>query len=266
MRRPAGPAAPAAGRPAAPPSCAAIRVRSVDPQRDLAGRVHAELGCQLVQPVQQGAARRPAARRPGRRPAARPRCRPCRAPRPGARSSRAPPRSRRRRSGPARTIHLKPVSVSRERHPARRAQLQPAARTTRSWRVQPGRGRCASRWSASSTPSSSPDSIRQPVPSGIATAHRSASGSLAITQVGAGPLAASARARSSAPGSSGFGNGTVGKSGSGAACSAPTHRRGEAGPDERVAQTSRRRRRACGVYDGHCRGGAASRHGRTAST
>ena len=68
-------------------------------------------------------------------------------------------------------------------------------------------------------PSSSPRSIRQP-PFGpfTAAAQRSASGSLAITK-SAPTSRAFASAKSIAPGSSGFGNATVGKSGSGSACS-----------------------------------------------
>ncbi len=75
------------------------------------------------------------------------------------------------------------------------------------------------RWAASSAPTSSPRSIRQPSTVGTATAQRSASGSLAITMSG-WTSAAFAKARSIAPGSSGFGNATVGKAGSGSACSA----------------------------------------------
>ena len=52
----------------------------------------------------------------------------------------------------------------------------------------------------------------------LALAHRSASGSFAITR-SASRSCASARARSITPGSSGLGNATVGKVGSGAACS-----------------------------------------------
>ena len=69
------------------------------------------------------------------------------------------------------------------------------------------------------TPSSSPRSIRQPpLGSLTAAAQRSASGSFAITK-SALTSRALARARSIAPGSSGFGKATVGKSGSGLACS-----------------------------------------------
>ena len=69
-------------------------------------------------------------------------------------------------------------------------------------------------------PSSSPRSIRQfPFESFAATAQRSASGSLAITRSALSDLANSI-AKSIAPGSSGFGNVTVGKSGSGLHCSA----------------------------------------------
>ena len=72
--------------------------------------------------------------------------------------------------------------------------------------------------SPKTTPSSSPRSMRQPVfGSFIAAAHRSASGSLAITKSASNALAVSS-AKSMAPGSSGFGNATVGKSGSGSAC------------------------------------------------
>ncbi len=75
----------------------------------------------------------------------------------------------------------------------------------------------------SSAPTSSPVSIRQPDPSGsgTATAHRSASGSLASTRSASWMTAASS-ARSSAPGSSGLGNDTVGKFGSGSACTGTT--------------------------------------------
>ena len=75
------------------------------------------------------------------------------------------------------------------------------------------------RWSASSTPTSSPVSARQPPGVGTASEQRSASGSLAISR-SASVSTASARARSSAPGSSGLGKAAVGKSGSGSACSA----------------------------------------------
>ncbi len=70
-------------------------------------------------------------------------------------------------------------------------------------------------------PSSSPESVRQPSASGIATAQRSASGSLAM--INSAPVSvALVTARSRAPGSSGFGNDTVGKDGSGCSCSATT--------------------------------------------
>ena len=72
----------------------------LQPQRHPLGAVHAVRDGQLVEPVEQAPAGRLAARRPGRRPAPPRRCRPCPAPRPGRRSSRAPPRSR--RPGPAR--------------------------------------------------------------------------------------------------------------------------------------------------------------------
>lgn len=67
-------------------------------------------------------------------------------------------------------------------------------------------------------PNSSPLSIRQPVKGSLtAAAHRSASGSFAITRSALKACAVSS-AKSIAPGSSGFGNATVGKSGSGAHC------------------------------------------------
>ena len=67
-------------------------------------------------------------------------------------------------------------------------------------------------------PNSSPFSIRQPVAGSLtAAAHLSASGSFAITR-SASKLLAVSSAKSIAPGSSGLGNATVGKSGSGAAC------------------------------------------------
>ena len=59
--------------------------------------------------------------------------------------------------------------------------------------------------------------MRQP-PSLIAIAHRSASGSLAITKSAFSRLAYSI-AKSIAPASSGFGKGVVGKSGFGCSCS-----------------------------------------------
>ena len=73
-----------------------------------------------------------------------------------------------------------------------------------------------------------------------ATARRSASGSFAIT-TSAETRRASPMARSSAPGSSGFGKATVGKSGSGANCGRPT----PAGrsPRRRGGPAGRRRRR-----------------------
>ena len=68
----------------------------------------------------------------------------------------------------------------------------------------------------SRAPTSSPRSIRQPPGPGTATAHRSASGSLAITM--SGPVcSASSSAASIAPGSSGLGKCTVGNIGSGSA-------------------------------------------------
>ncbi len=76
----------------------------------------------------------------------------------------------------------------------------------------------ATRWAASRAPTSSPRSIRQSSPSLTATAQRSASGSLAMTRSGSVSRAL-AKARSMAPGSSGLGKATVGKSGSGSACS-----------------------------------------------
>ena len=67
-------------------------------------------------------------------------------------------------------------------------------------------------------PNSSPRSMRQPVTGSLtAAAHRSASGSFAITRSAPNVLAVSS-AKSIAPGSSGLGNATVGKSGFGAAC------------------------------------------------
>ena len=72
--------------------------------------------------------------------------------------------------------------------------------------------------SPSIAPNSSPLSIRQPVTGSLtAAAHRSASGSFAITRSALNVLAVSS-AKSIAPGSSGLGKATVGKSGSGAAC------------------------------------------------
>ena len=107
------------------------------------------------------------------------------------------------------------------RLPGRGGHLAEQARRTRSsWRRCPATPR-ASRWWASSAPTSSPRSIRQPCGSGTATAQRSASGSLATTM--SAPLAAaSAIARSIAPGSSGLGKATVGKSGSGCSCCSTT--------------------------------------------
>ena len=96
-------------------------------------------------------------------------------------------------------------------------------------------GRAASSRRPRSTPTSSPVSIRQPPRSGTARAHRSASGSLAITR-SASTDRASATAASIAPFSSGLGKGTVGKSGSGSACSGTTT--GSAKP----ASTMHRRR------------------------
>ena len=71
----------------------------------------------------------------------------------------------------------------------------------------------------SSAPTSSPRSIRHPPGPGTATAHRSASGSLAITTSGE-VCSASSSAASIAPGSSGLGKETVGNIGSGSACEA----------------------------------------------
>ena len=67
-------------------------------------------------------------------------------------------------------------------------------------------------------PNSSPVSTRHFPLSGIATAHLSASGSFAIA-TSALTSCASFSNKSIAPGSSGFGNDTVGKSGSGFVCS-----------------------------------------------
>ncbi|CAB4654439.1 unannotated protein [freshwater metagenome] len=67
-------------------------------------------------------------------------------------------------------------------------------------------------------PNSSPRSIRHPVTGSLtAAAHLSASGSFAITKSALNARAVSS-AKSIAPGSSGLGNATVGKSGSGCAC------------------------------------------------
>ena len=66
-------------------------------------------------------------------------------------------------------------------------------------------------------PNSSPRSMRHPVTGSLtAAAHLSASGSFAITR-SASKLLAVSSAKSIAPGSSGLGKATVGKSGSGAA-------------------------------------------------
>ncbi len=90
------------------------------------------------------------------------------------------------------------------------------------------------RWSARSTPIWLPVSAcHPPRPSGTAAASRSASGSLA-TISSASTRAAVASARSSAPGSSGLGNATVGKRPSGVNCSSTQVSRVVAGAVERV--------------------------------
>ena len=97
------------------------------------------------------------------------------------------------------------------------------------------------RWVASSAPTSSPRSIRQPLSaegSRTATAHRSASGSLASTR-SASCSTAAATARSMAPGSSGLGKATVLNSGSGSACRATTVGAGKPARAKAASTTSR---------------------------
>ena len=82
---------------------------------------------------------------------------------------------------------------------------------------------CRRMWSASSHPSSSPPSRRHdPSGCGIAAPSRSASGSLAIAS-SASCCCASSTTMSIAPGSSGFGNDTVGNAGSGRTCASTTN-------------------------------------------
>ena len=119
---------------------------------------------------------------------------------------------------------MKPVSVSSYGRSAATAMRGTSEEETIVVANVP-RARLCTRWSASSAPTSSPRSMRHPLSlaaSGTATAHRSASGSFAMTR-STGPVAeavsrAVAKARSIAPGSSGLGKETVGKSGSGSAC------------------------------------------------
>ena len=111
--------------------------------------------------------------------------------------------------------------------PPRRSAEQRARRRSR-WR----RCRCLP-WraggAASSAPTSSPRSIRQPCASGDGGGAPVGVGVVGDDQVGVAARAASAIARSIAPGSSGLGKATVGKSGSGSACCGHDVRRGEAG-------------------------------------
>ncbi len=72
--------------------------------------------------------------------------------------------------------------------------------------------------------------------SGIPTARRSASGSLAMIELRRRHAVAVANARSIAPGSSGFGKETVGKVGSGSSCSATVIGVGEAGRLEHASR------------------------------
>ena len=120
------------------------------------------------------------------------------------------------------------------------------------------------RWAPSSTPTSSPRSIRHPPSasgSGTATAHRSASGSLARTMSACRSRAA-ASAASMAPGSSGLGKATVGKSGSGSPCETTTY--GASKPALTRAATSASRPDAVQrrVHDGQVTRGVGRRHGR----
>ena len=126
-------------------------------------------------------------------------------------------------------------------------------------RPAPGRWPVSSRYAPSSAPTWSPVRARQPpgaAASGTATASRSPSGSLAMTR--SAPVSrASARARSSAPGSSGLGNATVGNAGIRLGLRGDHVRRREPGPLEgpqrqagrhavqrRVDRRAGRRRRA----------------------
>ncbi len=124
-----------------------------------------------------------------------------------------------------RASHLKPVSVSSYGVSAgAAAAIRDSSDDDTIVVANVPRAPLRTRCSASSAPTSSPRSIRQPAAAegaGTATAQRSASGSFAMTMSGPTRRAV-ANARSMAPGSSGLGNATVGKSGSGSACSGTT--------------------------------------------
>ena len=200
---------------------ASIRHRSVDPYRQLVGLVH---------PVGAWRSRRagPATVRPrglelgGQRrgPGSGPRCRPCPAPPAGRRSSRSPPRSRRPAGHP--TDPLEPGQGRRERLTVGGGHRPPAASWRRSSRRtcrDPAAQGVVAEQRAELVAAQHPPGARR---SATAIAHRSASGSLATTRSASDRLGARASARSIAPGSSGLGKPTVGKSGSGSACSATT--------------------------------------------
>ena len=99
----------------------------------------------------------------------------------------------------------------------------------------------------SSAPTSSPRSIRQSVPrrraartvNGTATAQRSASGSLAMHDVGTDLARPESSAASIAPGSSGLGKDTVGNVGVGVLLARDRHGRREPGPHEHRAAACR---------------------------
>ena len=163
-----------------------------------------------------------------------------------------------------RAIHLKPVSVSAYGQPVRRRDLAEQRRRhdRRRERRRAGPGGGAAGGRASSAPTSSPRSIRQPLrrrrdrdraPVGV--------GVVGQHEVGVRrPRAASAR--SIAPGSSGFGNATVGKSGSGSRLLGHDGRRGEAGPLATREHHARRRRRAAACRRSAGRAGSRGRPGR----
>ena len=237
----------------------------LDPHRQLVGwcspcaRARSSSSSSKVRPC--SLERRPRARAA----AARRRCRPCPAPRPGRRSSRAPPRSRTRR----------PVDASDPLEPGQRLDVPHAVRPARSCRA------------ATTTRSSS-----RSVPAAIAAARerdvhaeqradlvaaQHAPTPVGLTDGGSAPVGVgvvgdhevgvrtprrASSARSIAPGSSGLGNATVGKSGSGSNCAST--RTGAANPAARNVASTPSPTDAVhrGVHDGHrARGGWRDQRG-----
>ena len=114
-------------------------------------------------------------------------------------------------------IHLNPVGSAGSR--GRRIRRWNATWNSRRWWSRGCRRPVPGGPSTIPAGRPSPRNMRKPSAVGIPTAHRSASGSLAMIR-SAFSRTAAASARSIAPGSSGFGNATVGNAGSGSNCSA----------------------------------------------